>query len=92
MIYQLLHWQISQNIYKSNIKYVGRFTSTVLLLFCLVFLVLYKMSKTSDNTVTMEDKADGPPKNACVACVLAASFVWNRRKTFCSPVNYLIML
>ena len=30
----------------------------------------------------MEDKADGPPKKACVACVLEASFVWNRSETF----------
>lgn len=40
----------------------------------------------------MEDKADGPPKKACVACVLVASFVWDRSETFCFLVNYLIML
>lgn len=40
----------------------------------------------------MEDKADGPLKNSYAASILEASFVWNRRKTFGSLVNYLIML
>lgn len=42
--------------------------------------------------MAMEVKADGQENNACVAYVLEASFVWKRRKSFCSLVNYLIML
>lgn len=42
--------------------------------------------------MVVEVKADGQKNNACVAYVSEASSVSNRRKTFCSLVNYLIML
>lgn len=45
-----------------------------------------------NNKITIQDKLDDPKQNACVACISEANFVWNRRKSFCSLVNYLIML
>lgn len=93
MIYQSLsHWQI-QNIYKSNITtYSTFYLNRPINVLSGLFGIAENNKNISDNKIIIQGKADGPKNNACVACVLEASFVWNKRKTFCSLVNYFIML